>query len=425
MDPIATLALIGIGICIAAVFLLSLAEAALVATPEISTRRLADQGDRRAIVLQRLLETGDYLSVVILGVNAGVLGAATATTLLVRHLAAGEPGWQHELWHAAVVGVILVFAELTPKTYGTLFAARVSLAVAKPTWLLTRALGPAVRLLNAMSRAALGAGGLKVERRRHYITPSEIQAAADVGEEEGVVEREEGAMLDSVIELGETTAHEIMTPRVDVVAVPETANLDEVVAVALESGFSRIPTYSGSLDSITGIAYVNDLLYHLRSDRAAVTLKDIVREPFFVPETIRLDDLFRELRERTVHIAIVVDEFGGTEGVVSVEDILEELVGEIADEHDREDEDILPVSAVEALVDAKARIGDVNDALGTSLPEDEYSTVGGLVTGTLGRIPEEGERAEVGGVSLVVEESDEQHVSRIRIIITNTEGGEG
>ena len=424
MEPVSIWGIVCVVVCIGVIAFLSLAEAALLATPEVSVRRLAEQGDRRAMALRRLFETGDYLSAIIFGVNACVLLAATATTMMVSESGGAEPAWRHEVWHLVVIAAILVLAELTPKTYGTLMAPRVSLAVARPVLWLTRALSPAVWLLTALSRPFLGGGAAPSGRQRHFISASEIQAAADVGEEEGVVEPEEGEMLDNVIELGETTVHEIMTPRVNVAAVPDTANLDEVVAVALESGFSRIPVYAGSLDNITGIAYVNDLLHHLRDGLEDVTIKHIAREPFFVPETMRLDDLFRELRERTVHIAVVVDEFGGTEGIVTVEDVLEELVGEIADEHDRETDDIDLVSSGEALVDAKARITSVNEALGLGLPEEEHSTVGGLMSGLLGRIPETGESAEIGGVRLTAVESDAQHVSRIQIVINNSEGGE-
>ena len=423
-DPLTIIGGAVIALSLGVIFVLSLAEASLLSAPDVALRRLAEQGNRRAQTVQRLKSDHEYLSAIIVGVNTAVILVATVMPVLVQHHLGPGESWHAELWHVGTVVVILVFAELTPKTWGALSAMRIALAIAPVVARLTAITKPVVRVVTKLSNLVLGGPPPVRGHDSHFITAAEIQAAADIGEEEGMVEREEGEMLDSVIELKETEAREILVPRVDIVAAPETATLEDVVALAVESGHSRIPVYRHTIDTITGILYVTDLLRELRAGRRDVDLTALARAPVFVPETKRISDLFRELADRQVHIAIVLDEFGGTEGLVTIEDILEELVGEIADEHDVLEEEIVEVSDTEALVDGNTRIVEVNVRLGLGLPEDEYETVGGLVAGRMGRIPAVGEKLREGRVVLCVEQGTEQHVERVRITHTDKEGGD-
>jgi magnesium and cobalt transporter len=265
---------------------------------------------------------------------------------------------------------------------------------------------------------------VKAGREFRFVTRDEIRVAADVSEEEGALEPEEGEMLDSVLELSVARVSEVMVPRVDIVALEENDLLDRVLQVVIESGYSRIPIYQATLDSITGILYVNDLLSVLSSGASEIDLKAIARAPVYVPESKLLDELLAEMRDRAVHLAIVVDEFGGTEGLVSIEDILEELVGEIEDEHDTVTEDMVLLGPDEAVVGAKERIEEVNDQLVVNLPNDQYDTVGGLITGLANRIPQIGEVYETDGVALTVEEGDDRNIERVRITVTHRDGGE-
>jgi CBS domain containing-hemolysin-like protein len=248
--------------------------------------------------------------------------------------------------------------------------------------------------------------------------------AADVSEEEGLVEPEEAEMLDSVIDLGETLAREVMVPRVSMMAVEENVSVAEFATLASRSGLSRIPVYRETLDDIIGIVYVKDVLYRMGAGSTDFSLPEIARPPLYFPETKRTDELLRELRDQRVHIGIVVDEFGGTAGLITIEDILEELVGEIADEHDQPSDEILQIDDSEVLVDGRVRIEEVNELLAASLPEEQYETVGGLVSGLAGRIPGAGETFHVSGLRLIIEASDGQHVERVRVVADVREDGD-
>jgi putative hemolysin len=406
-----------IGICFVGVLLLSLAEASLLSVSKSKMRALSRRGDRPAGQIVELTDTADFLSAFIVGVNALLLVIATLMTVVVRSVYGEEAQWQQTVAMAAMLAALLVIAELCPKTYGSLRAEPAARAVAGLMTWLTWALTPVVRLMTAISNTVLRLVGISPRHQRHFITADEIRAAADLGEEEGTVEPGEGEMFDSVIELGEQTVKDIMVPRVDIVAVAEDASLEQVADVAVGSGFSRIPVYAETIDRVTGVVYVNDVMAHLGRGHNEVQLSEVAREPLLAPETKRLDEMLRELRESKVHIAIIIDEFGGTEGLVTIEDILEELVGEIEDEHDPLEKDFVLVGDGEALVSGKSRIEEINEALELQLATEEHETISGFLSGKAGRMPQEGEVLREGGIRFVVEQSNEQHVDRVRIIL--------
>lgn len=422
-DALFWLGVVTIALCLVGIFLCSLAEAAFLGMTEARVRWLSEKRERRAQIVVRLLSDSNYLSAIIVGMNLFVIIISTVMTLLVRYRLAYHAPLLDELVHIGMVLVILLFAELTPKTYGSLYPERSSLAVAPAIAVLASVLRPAVIILARLSRPLLrrlrGHG-----RNGQLMTLDEIRIAADVSEEEGMVDAEEAQMLDSVIDLGETQVREIMVPRVDTVAVEDGTSVEEFAAVAGRSGYSRIPVYSETLDSITGIVYVNDVLRRLGTGDVSFKLTDIVRPPVYVPGTKRIDDLLREMREQRVHIAIVVDDYGGTDGLVTIEDILEELVGEIADEHDVAEEQLHMVCETEAVVSGKVRIDAINERMCTELPEDQYETIGGLISGLAGHIPLAGEVFEVEAVRMTVEESDGRHVKRVRVKVGAREDGD-
>lgn len=416
IDPISLVAGVAIVLCILGIFFFSLSEAAMVAISDVTLRKLIEKGDRRAEVVLEMTTTGDYLSTLVVGINFSVILTSTLMTLIVHHeLGDGEP-WRGKIANFIIVGLILVAAELTPKTYGSVFSERLALQLAGPVRIAMRLAAPLTWALNGLCSVCLRVSGAELLPARHLVTQDEIRAAADIGEEEGIVEPEGGEILDSLMELSDLTVRQIMVPRVDMVALPVTASTDDMIGTAVESGFSRIPVYTGNIDHIIGILYVNDLLLQFQGGVKSLDLWDIAREPFFVPEFKRVWELLREMRERKVHIAVVIDEYGGTEGIVSIEDILEELVGEIRDEHDVPQQDIVIIDEGEAMMDANARIVDVNDALGLDLPSDEYETMGGLVTALAGRIPSPGDSVWSEGVQIEVAEGDSQRLERLRVV---------
>lgn len=407
-----------IGLCLAASFALSLSEASLLSVSRHEVRKAARAGDRRAALVLAITERGDFLHVFVVCNNVLVLIISTLMTNVLRGLSGGAElaHTTETIAHLSMVATILVLGEIVPKTYGSLRPGPSARAIAGMMSTLIRLLGPLVVVMNQISGGIMRAVGLSAQHHRHFMSAEEIMAAADLGEEEGTVEPEEGEMLDSVMELRDRTVRDIMVPRVEIVALPEDATLEDLLEVAVESGFSRIPVYDESIDHITGIVYVNDTLAYLARGERETRVAEVARTPILAPETKRLDEMLWELREQKVHIAVVIDEFGGTEGLVTIEDILEELVGEIEDEHDAGEPEILVIGEGEALVAGRARLEDVNEALGTEIPTDTHGTVSGFVTGMAGRVPDEGERLLAGDVTFVVVESNDQHIDRLRVI---------
>lgn len=413
MTVFIVLQLILAALCFAGIFILSLAEASLLSVSRHEIRNAARRGDRAARLVMEITDRTDFLSVVIVGVSTLILIISNLMTNVIHHLSETETA--RSIAHLAMVAAILVIGELWPKTYGSLRPAQSACAIAGVMATLMRVLAPMVAFMTWISNAVMRLFGISPRHHRHFVTAEEIRAAADLGEQEGTVEPEEGEMLESVMELGERTVRDIMVPRVDIVALPEDATLEELLEVAVKSGYSRIPIYADSIDHVTGIVYVNDTLMHLARGQRDLKLADVARPPILAPETKRLDEMLLELRQRRVHIAIVIDEFGGTAGLVTIEDILEELVGEIEDEHDQPEPDIVLVGAGEALVSGRTRIEDLNEQLGTEIPTEDHDTVSGFVIGTAGRVPQEGEVFSAGDVTFEIIESNDQHVDRLRV----------
>ncbi|HVG95405.1 MAG TPA: hemolysin family protein, partial [Chloroflexota bacterium] len=248
------------------------------------------------------------------------------------------------------------------------------------------------------------------------VTEAQIMLQVDVAEEEGVLEEDEGEMIRSIFEFGDTAAREVMVPRIDVKAVPETATLAESVDLAIVTGHSRIPVFRETIDDITGIFYVKDSLRFFREGRLDIRVREVMRQPHFVPETKKVDDLLSEMQSRRVHVAIIVDEYGGTAGLLTIEDILEEIVGEIQDEFDAEEAHVQQVSEHEVVVDALMTLDDVNDLLSLRLEEEDVDTLGGLVYSRLGRVPQQGDEVDDGGARLIVDEVEGNRINKVRII---------
>ncbi len=402
-----TIGLVAIGVLLVGIFFVSLAESALVAVKPVAVRRRADRGEKNAQIIASLHESGNYLTALIIALNAGIILIATIMTLLTHR----------ELLHIAMIAIIVVLGELIPKAYGSLRAEPVALRVARSAQRLTHLLDPITHVLTAVSRTFFPAAGGTADYHGRQMTPEQIRAAAELGLENAQVTPEETEMLDSVLQLPRTTAREVMSPRIDIVALSSTAPMDEAVETALSSGYSRIPVYEEDIDHIVGVLYVHDLLATPTEQWHDLKLGDIVRQPLLAPESKRVDELLWMMREHSTHLAVLIDEFGSTAGLATIEDILEELVGEIEDEHDLPEQGMELLSPTEAVVDGKAHIEDINELLGTDLPEDEYETVAGLVSAIAGHIPEPGDVVRCGEATFIVQEGDEQQIQRLRVIV--------
>jgi CBS domain containing-hemolysin-like protein len=257
---------------------------------------------------------------------------------------------------------------------------------------------------------------LTPEEREKAIEESIEQFASQVSSEDNILEEDEREMIHGVVELGETTVKEIMVPRVDIVGIELGTSLKDVIEIIGKSGHSRIPLFRNSLDEIKGIIYAKDLLtYVLKGED--IDLSKIVRKSYFIPENIKIDDLLAQMRKRKLHIAIVADEYGGTSGLVTMEDIIEEIVGEIEDEYDFEAPPIMRISDNEYLVDGTLTISDLNEELDLKLPEDEIETVGGLIYDLVGSLPEKGQVLEHDGNKFIVHVIEGQRIVKVKIIL--------
>jgi len=417
-DPFVIAAVLGIVAGLVCVFVQSLSEAGLLAVSKVRLRSLADEGNVKARIVQRLTsESDDYLGALIVANTLCIMLVSHLTTRLVVHVSG--TGGADEWLPIASIGMllfILIFCELTPKSFAKQRSTGSALLVARPVEILTIVSRPLIRGLSVVARAIIRLLGGQTERRGYHVTEDDIMAAAEVGEEEGTVEPSERRMIERILGFGTKTAREIMIPRIDVVAVSEEATADDVLDIAEEKGFSRIPVYRETIDNITGIVYVNDILAGYANGNGETDLRDILREAIHVPETKKLDELFAELQQQKVHIAIVLDEYGGTEGLLTIEDILEELVGEIEDEHDAEGFVLQRLSETEALIDPGISIADASEMLGIEIPEGDYETVGGFVLERAGKLPEVGERVRADGLEMVVENRDGPRITLVRVV---------
>jgi magnesium and cobalt exporter, CNNM family len=320
----------------------------------------------------------------------------------------------------ATIGIsilVLIFAELTPKNIAVRRPSGVAVILARPVRFFSIVLQPLIGLLGAIVSVMmrlLGQGG--GSHAVPIVTEDEVLATITLAEQSGSMTEEETDRIEGIVNLDKIVAREVMKPRPDVVAVPVDMPLIEALDVVLREGHSRIPVYDESIDSIVGILYDKDLLRYIRENELNVSLRDVVKEPIFVPGSKRADDLLREFQKKKVHMAIVVDEYGGTDGLVTIEDILEEIVGEIQDEYDTEEPLFVVVNEHELIVDAMMRIEEVNEEMNIELPEDNgIETLGGFIFERLGELPEVGDVIEVDHLRLEVMEIEGRRIKKVRI----------
>jgi putative hemolysin len=318
---------------------------------------------------------------------------------------------------AALSLVAVLFGLFVPRSIGRKHAKQVLLLMVFPLELITWITRPLVAVLFFLTRIVTAPFGADPNEGT-LISEEDIKAVIATGEEQGVLDVGERNMLHSVFALGEKMVHEVMVPRTDIVAIDVNTPPQEVLESVVSAGHSRIPVYEGSPDQIIGVLYVKDLFRRLARGEKDVTIRPFLRPAQFVPETKKVDELLREMQKDKVHIAIVVDEYGGTAGLVTIEDLVEEIVGEIRDEYDVEDELVLPVSENEAIMDARVPFSEVQETFGIESPEGvaEFDTLGGFLTHELGRLPKPGESVQRDGVKFVVESVEGRRVGRVRVI---------
>ena len=389
---------------------------------DFSRARLEEQLERRnrADYLEPIVERSNELIFV---TAFGRLLSNILVLICVLYLfhRLGYPLWlQYVLAFMLTGGITLMVSVAVPHAAARHTAEPIIASFARFLTTLSRALLPATKLMNAtdtlVAKAATGASSSEPEKIEHEIE-QEILSAVEEGEKEGVVDEKEREMIERVIEFHNTQAGQIMTPRPEIFAIEAKSTLEQVKETIAESGHSRIPVYEDSLDHIVGVLYARDLLKLVGEPPEKFNLRAVMRPPLFVPETKPLKDLLRDFTLQKMHIALVLDEYGGTSGLVTIEDIFEELVGEISDEHEPEEPAMLKrISDQVVEVDARIPIEELNRLLGLNLPEDSgYETLGGFIANTVGRIPERGLTFDYSGAKYTVIDAEPQRVERVRI----------
>jgi putative hemolysin len=435
MGTLTEIGVIAVLIVINALFVA--AEIALITVRRSRIQQLIEEGHRGARRVNRLVsQPSRFLAVIQLGITfVGFLAAAFAGASIVGTLEqalSGVPLVGAQATLVALLSVTLVismvtiiFGELVPKTLALAHAEPLALLFARPVEWVGKIFAPVVWVLTATTGAITRMLGVS-EAQQDRLTAEELMILVERGGQQGTIEAEEKQMIGAVLELGEQRVHEVMVPRIDIKAVPASVPLEELVDTIVREGHSRIPVYEESIDNIVGILYAKDLLPYLgRSDPPQVT--SILRTPLFVPESITIDDLLHNFQRRKVHLAIVLDEYGGTAGLVTIEDLIEEIVGEIQDEYDVEEPMLVALNPDEARVDGRASVDDLAEYFGIQMngaDSEQYDTVGGLVYHHIGGVPTVGDTVEVDGLTLTVETTEGRRVGKI-LVVRHAREGEG
>jgi CBS domain containing-hemolysin-like protein len=409
-----------IGLIVLAGFF-ALAETSLTRINRIKAQTLEEQGRRGAGLLVRLIEHPErFLNPVLLL----LLVCHIVASILVGLLFEQYGTWGLVLATTLEIVVIFTLAEAAPKTWAVQHPERAALLAAPIVAAIVNfpPIRLLARLLIGLSNVILPGKGLETGP---FVSEEELLATVDVATEDETIEHEERALIRSIIEFGDTVAREVMVPRPDMVAVEGRDKVGDVLEVAIAAGYSRIPVYDQGIDDVTGIVYTKDLMRTMRAEGAdEKSARELARPAVFVPEGKKVAELMREMQKEKFHIAIVVDEYGGTAGLVTLEDLIEELVGEIVDEFDVEEPSIEALPGGAYRVNARMPLDEVNELLGAAFPEGDWDTVGGFVFNLLGHVPAEGEPVEQDGYKLVAEKVQGRRIGRVRIVRLPQPAGE-
>ncbi len=404
---------------------LAMSRSALINVRRPRLRQLMEEGLGSARTAERLAEDSSrllattQLGMTVTSFFAGAVVAVVSAPPLARAI---QPWLGEASFPVALVVVVLLTAilmlilgELVPETIALQHSERLALWLARPLAVIAAVAMPVVRVVVWISSGLSRLFGAVPHSSMPFVTEEEIKTLVDAGEEEGVIEEEEKAMIYSIFELGDTLVREVMVPRIDVVALEVTTPMLEAVDTIMKVGHSRIPIYQETIDNVVGVLYAKDLLPYLSKGQTDVPLRSIVRAAYFIPETKRAGDLLPDLQQRRIHMAVVMDEYGGMAGIVTIEDLLEEIVGEIQDEYDTEEPFVEMVSANEYLFDARVDLDDLNQLMNVALPTEDSDTLGGFIYTQLGRVPVVGDRLTFENLVLTVEEVAGRRIKKVRI----------
>ena len=393
----------------------SASETALMSLSKIRIRYMEDEGVKGAKLVASLIEkSSDLLSSILVGNNIVNIAATSVSTALFMSIF-GSQGVA--IATAVMTVLVLIFGEITPKTIAANSPEKVALLVSKPINLIMKIAKPLVWVFNLLTGIIFKLMGIDNDGVKPFITEEELKTMVNVSHEEGVLEMEEREIINNVFQFGDMQAKEAMVQRLDMVAVNIEDSYDEIIEMFKSEKLSRLPVYEESIYDIVGILNVKDIIFLSDEEIENFDIKDYIREAFFTYEFKKITQLLEEMKKEKSQMAIVVDEYGGTAGLLTIEDLVEVIVGDIDDEYDEEEEEIVKVSENEYLVEGSTKIIDVNETLGINLESEEFDSIGGFIIGYLKHIPEENELIEVENVKFNIESIDKNRINKIRIFI--------
>lgn len=391
----------------------SSSETALTTVNKIRMRTLSEAGDKRAArVLRITSDSGKMLSAILIGNNIVNLSASSlATSLALKHFGSAGAG----IATGILTFLVLIFGEVSPKTMATIRADRLSLSISGIIEFLMKILTPVIYIINKLSMGLLFLLRVNPKDAERQMTEEELRTILDVSQESGVIENEERDMIHNLFDFGDAEASEIMVPRIDMTFVQADATYQEVLEVFREDMYARLPVYEDTTDNVIGILNMKDFL--LQNDSDHFSVRSMLREPYFTYEHKNTADLFLEMRKSSISMAIVLDEYGVTAGLITIEDLLEEIVGDIRDEYDADEEDdITPISDREYYVLGSANLDDVSDALHVDFSSDDYNTIGGYCLELLGHLPEKNECILTDdNIFIRIDRMDQNRIERVYI----------
>ncbi len=416
MHPSDVAQLVALIILIALSAFFSSAETSFVTVSQIKMRSLADAGSKSAQrVLNITSDSAKMLSAILIGNNLVNISASSLATTLTLNL-----------WGNAAVSIttglltliVLIFGEISPKTFATTYADKIALIYSGPIRVLMIVLTPVIFIINCIAKGVLRIIGFNPNKHKASITEDELRTMVDVSREEGVLETDEHEMISNVFDFGESQAKDVMIPRIDMTSVSVDSTFDEIVEVFRQDKYTRLPVYEKSVDNVIGIINVKDLL--LCEDKSTFSVRNILRKPYYTYEFKHISELMDELKKTSNNFTIVVDEYGSTVGMITLEDLLEEIVGEIRDEYDEDEEDeIIQVNDNEYVISGTTRLNDLEDIVNLpKLNEDEdYDSISGFIVSQLGRLPQDGDEVVLENQKLVVEECDKYRIIKVHLYI--------
>jgi putative hemolysin len=399
----------------------SLSETAITSVSRLKIRHFASQKLKGAKALFRLRENPSrLLSTVLIGNTiVNISASSLATSIVIFHMEKmgfGGISLAVGISTGLVTLLLLIFGEITPKTIAIKNADRLSLVTAPYIYILSIVLQPVIILLTIVSTPLIWIFGARIPASGPFISKEEIKLLLDVSEKDGGLRAEERRMISSIFEFGSTIAREVITPRPDIVAIEVNEPVEKLAQLMQDTGHSRIPVFEGSLDNMLGVVYAKELLKLVGACGPGVTLRDFLRPLLFIPETKKVNDLLHQMQAARTHIAVIVDEYGTTVGIITIEDLMEEIVGEIHDEFEKEEPAFHQLDKNIWEADARLTVSDANKQLGIDIPDGEYDTISGFVSSLLGKVPVVGDTVKYDDLSMSVERVHKRRIARVKII---------